>query len=115
MTRKTASMEAMEELHELTAKMLTAMVVPTKRIVPATHDSEGNELTPEREEWVMPAPAALAVARAFLKDNSVFATDAQSSAVGDLKASLASRRQARKPTAQDMGDALANLGKDLLQ
>lgn len=116
MERKTAKMEAMEELHELTARMLTAMILPTERVIPAKVDEDtGEVLEKERKEVVMPSPAALAVARAFLKDNSVFATDEQSDAVGDLHASVSSRRGKRLPSAQDAKDALATLGKDLLQ
>ena len=115
MERKTAKMEAMEQLHELTARMLTAMILPTERVIPAKLDEDGEVLEPERTETVMPSPAALAVARAFLKDNSVFATDEQSDAVGDLHASVSSRRGKRLPSAQDAKDALATLGKDLLQ
>lgn len=115
MERKTASMESMESLHDLTARMLTAMIIPTERVIPAKMDDDGKVLEPERKEMVMPSPAALAVARAFLKDNSVFATDGQSDSVGELKASLNSRRGKRLPSAQDTKDALATLGKDLLQ
>lgn len=105
----------MEALHGLTAATLAEMIQPTKRIIPAVRNEEGEITEPEREEWVYPQPAALAVARAFLKDNSIFATDAQSAAVGDLKASLASRKGKRVITAQDEKDALGVLGRELLQ
>lgn len=115
MTRKTASMETMEELHNQTAKVLQALISPQKKYIPAVRDENGEIVEEAREEWEMPSPAALAVARAFLKDNSVFATDGQSAAVGELKQSLAARAKGRKPTAQDMNDALAQVSRELLQ
>lgn len=115
MTRKTASMSAMEELHNQTALVLQALISPRKKHIPAVLDKDGNVIEEAREEWEMPSPAALAVARAFLKDNSIFATDEQSAAVGELKASIAARANARKPSAQDMNDALAQVSRELLQ
>lgn len=105
----------MEALHGQTAEVLAAMIRPYERTIPAKLDDEGKVLEPERKEWVYPSPAAMAVARAFLKDNSIFATDQQSVAVGELQASVNSRKGKRRVTAQDEKDALAVLGRDLLQ
>lgn len=105
----------MEALHGLTAETLAEMIRPYEKVIPAKLDEDGKVLEPERKEWIYPSPAALAVARAFLKDNSIFATDQQSTAVGELQASVNSRKGKRRVTAQDEKDALAVLGRELLQ
>lgn len=61
------------------------------------------------------APSTLAVAAKFLKDNSIFATPEQTGAMDDMKTKLEARRKARKLTHDDLGKALGDIGRDMLQ
>lgn len=97
--------DAMQALHATVARVLTDRM--TEREVTKT-DAEGNETT----EVVGPSAAELAVAVKFLKDNSIFATPEQSDPVSGLKEKLSRRTGAI--TDADRKDALASIGRDLL-
>lgn len=114
-SKKTAAHSAMEELHALLAQSLSASVVFQRKVIPAEYNPDGTLKSPEREELVPPSPAALAVAAKFLKDNSIFSTPEQSGAVGELRDRIRQRKTSRRASAQDVNDALATIGRDLLQ
>ena len=99
-----ASEEKLSELHGQLAETLTDMI--QVRTV-TKYDKEGEAY----DETVEPSPAALAVAAKFLKDNNITATPSQSGAVDELKDKLAKRR----PSRQDLKDAMRGLGNELLQ
>lgn len=90
----------------------------TETLIEAVQDHEVTEVIGEREDGseikavrvVRAAPAALAVAAKFLKDNSITA-DIE----GDAKlAELQKKLGKRLPSPEDMKDALGTIGKGLL-
>lgn len=99
-----ASEKQMDTLHGALAKTLTRMV-EVRTIHKVTSDGD------PVEEEVEPSPAALAVAAKFLKDNSIFSTPEQNNALAELGDKLRKRR----PSAQDLKDAMKSIGNDLLQ
>lgn len=114
-TKKTAPQDAMEILHAMLAATLAETLRGRTKTIPAKYDGEGHVLEEEREEVIAPTAAEMAVAAKFLKDNSIFSTPEQDNKMKEMREALAQRQQSRKPTAQDKADALATLGRDLLQ
>lgn len=111
---KPANAEKMNALHEQVAEVLTELVTPKEideLVRPATEDEE--QVTVKVVRY--PEANVLAVAVKFLKDNSVFATPEQSSATAGLQEALSKRKAARLPTKQDLKDAMAQIGSDLVQ
>lgn len=108
MSDKRASEEALAALHSQVARSLAELCSEHEEVEEVT-DAEGVVTTKVRK--VKPAPAALAVARAFLKDNNITATPEQSSAVDELRAKL----QGKKPSAAENAEAVRMVQKGLLQ
>lgn len=115
MTKKTAHQDKMETLHAQLAAVLTEVLTPKEKVIPAKTDEDGEEVSAERIETVFPSAAEMAVAAKFLKDNSIFSSPDQDEGMSEMRKKLHERERARKPTAQDKNDALATLGRDLLQ
>lgn len=98
----------MNALHATLAESLTRAVQPRT----VTVQGKGEDAEPY-EETLEPSPAAMAVAAKFLKDNSIFSTPEQSSALDELQQKLDNRR--KRPSKQDLKDALGQIGSELLQ
>ena len=113
--KRTASMEVMEDLHAATVREVTDRIVGYDEEIPAEFDGEGKEIKPARVKRVRASAAELAVARALLKDNSIFSAPEIDDNVANMQAALQRHAQGRKPTPIDKADALAMVGQDLLQ
>lgn len=100
-----------KRLGDLHSKLTETLIegVQERRIEEKEKDDEGNEVT--RVRVVLPAPAVLAVAAKFLKDNSITADVATDEKMAELKKKLGNRA----PSNRDMKDALGSLGSELIQ
>lgn len=96
-------------LHEQVAKTLTEMV-QSQEVKTTEEDADGNIKTTVRVEH--PSPSAVAVAVAFLKNNSITADIATDTATKELADKLAARGRISK---QDMDDAMAAVRGSMLQ
>lgn len=95
-------------LHADVAAVMAEMLKPRTVEV---FNAEG-EKTGERVEY--PTAPILAVAVKFLKDNSITADIENDKELSGLKEALERTRKARIPTDRDMKDALAEVGRGLL-
>lgn len=96
------------DLHErLTESLIEG--VQERKVKDITLDDYGNEI--ETVRVVLPAPAVLAVAAKFLKDNAITASVETDEKMAELRAKLGKRA----PSNRDMKDALGSLGSELIQ
>lgn len=100
-----ATDKTLGKLHEQVAQTLTEMVT-IREVTEVDKDGEAHV----RVEH--PSPSALAVAVAFLKNNSITADIATDAATKELSDKLAARGRISK---QDMDDALAAVRGSMLQ
>lgn len=102
-----ASAKRLGDLHAALTETLIEHV-QDKTVTDVEVDDDGKETT--RVHVVRAAPAALAVAAKFLKDNSITADIEVDEKMNELRSKLGQRL----PTKQDMKDAMAEIGRGLL-
>lgn len=104
-----ASEQVMGALHGKLARVCIDALESTEEPI---FDNEGKDTG--KVKVIKPHPAWGAVARALLKDNSVFVAAEQSEAISELAEKLKARRRAG-PTQRDLKEALGKVGSELLQ
>lgn len=95
------------DLHKALAEELIEAIKGREEVT----EEEGADGAVKRTKRVVKAaPAVLAVAAKFLKDNAITADIEQNDDLATLKDQLAA-----KPSKRDLKDAMAAIGQDLLQ